>query len=229
MPIAARDIFQAVTIEVQDDSSIRWPLPELVIAFNDGQRDILVHRPDALDERFSHPLVAGTVQELPAQYSKLIDVKANSTGEKRAVRICNREILDAQIPNWRGLTPSLVIKHFCYDPKESTVFEVYPPAAVGARLDLVASARPVDIALPEGGDTWEDATGEMSLPDEYANALRDYIIYRLYLKDAKYTANDARAMARYQVYATTLGIDVKATLAVGPSGRPGNPNAAGAV
>lgn len=228
MPIPARDIFQAVTIEVQDDSSIRWPLNELVIAFNDGQRDILVHRPDALDVRFTHELEAGVLQTLPDDYTKLIDVKANSTGTKRAVRQVSREILDAQIPEWRNLPKTQVIKHFCFDPKESTVYEVYPPAAEGAKLEVVASGKPTDITMPDAGETWEDATGDMSLPDEFANALRDYIIYRLYLKNAKYTADDGRAMARYQAYATTLGIDVKATLAVTPSGRPGNPNVASA-
>lgn len=224
MTISARDIFQAVTIEVQDETSIRWTLPELVIYFNDGQRDILTHRPDALDVRFTHELVPGVVQTIPEEYTKLIDVKANSAGDKRAVRPASREILDAQIPNWRSLTPSLVIKHFCYDPKESTIYEVYPPAAEGASLDLVASAKPQDITMPEAGETWEDATGDMALPDEFKNALRDYIIYRMYLKDSKYTANDQRAMTRYQTYTATLGVDVKATFAIGPTGRPGNPN-----
>lgn len=224
MPIAAKDIFRRVTVEVQDDSSIRWTLPELVDAFNDGQRDILLHRPDALDVRFSHALVLGATQALPAAYTKLIDVVANTTGAKRAIRQTDREILDAQIPAWRGMTPSTTIKHFMFDVKEATVFEVYPPAAVGANVQLVASAKPTDITMPTAGETWEDATGDMSLPDEFANALRDYIVYRLYLKDAKYTANDARSMARYQAYATTLGIDLRGTVAIGPKGRPGNPN-----
>lgn len=229
MPILARDIFRRVTVEVQDDSSIRWTLPELVDAFNDGQRDILIHRPDALDVRITHELVAGATQALPEDYAKLIDVVSNATDAKRAIRQVDREILDAQIPAWRGMTPAAVIKHFLFDVKEATVFEVYPPAAVGASVVLVASARPVDITMPEAGETWEDATGSMSLPDEYANALRDYIIYRLYLKDAKYTANDARSMARYQAYATTLGIELKGTLAISPKGRPGNPNTAAAA
>jgi len=91
-------------------------------------------------------------------------------------------------------------------------------------VQLVASAKPTDITMPTAGGTWEEAEGDMSLPDEFANALRDDIVYRLYLKDAKYTANDARSMARSQAYATTLGIDRRGTVAIGPKGRPGNPN-----
>ena len=224
MGLSARDIFQRVTIETQDDSSIRWTMPELVMYFNDGQRDILTHRPDALDVRFTHTLIAGATQALPEAYAKLIDVVANAVGSKRAIRQVEREILDAQIPSWRGMAPATVIKHFCFDPKESTVFEVYPPAAAGASIVLVASAKPTDITMPDAGETWEDASGETSLPDEFGNALRDYIVYRMYLKDSKYTANDARSMARYQAYATSLGIEAQTTLAISPKGRSGNPN-----
>jgi hypothetical protein len=224
MSIAAQALIRRVVETLQDTTSIRWPVAELVRYLNDGQREIIVHRPDAMVTNASLTLSAGTKQSLPANGAKLIDVVRNSAGSKRAIRMCAREILDAQSPGWHNLSGVTEIVHFMFDPRDPKVFYVYPPAqSAGASVDLVYSALPTDIAEPAAGTDYSAVSGAISVPDIYSNALQDYVLYRAYTKDSQYAGNEARAQARYAAFANALGIEIKATVAVAPQSV-GNPN-----
>ena len=224
MPIAAKDVIQRGVVTTQDTTSIRWPVGEWVRYLNDGQREIMLHRPDAFNKSAVIDCVAGTKQALPADGAKLIDVQRNSTvTSKRAVRICSREILDAQMPNWHNIAGAAEIVHFMYDPREPKAFWVYPPATNTAKLEINYSATPTDIAEPAAGSEYTAVVGNISVADIYANALLDYMLYRGYLKDADYAGNAARAQAHYAAFATALGIELKAALSAAPVSV-GNPN-----
>ncbi len=224
MSIAAQALIRRVVETLQDTTSIRWPVAELVRYLNDGQREIIVHRPDAMVTNASLTLTAGTKQSLPSNGAKLIDVVRNSAGTKRAIRMCAREILDAQSPGWHNLSGVTEIVHFMFDPRDPKVFYVYPPAqSAGASVDLVYSALPTDIAEPAAGTDYSAVSGAISVPDIYSNALQDYVLYRAYPKNSKYAGNEARAQARYAAFANALGIEIKATVAVAPQSV-GNPN-----
>ena len=100
MPIPAQQIIRRCVETLQDTTSIRWPVAELVRYLNDGQREVVLYRPDAMVTNATVTCVAGTKQTLPANGAKLIEVvrNARAAGTKRAVRMVNREILDAQTP-----------------------------------------------------------------------------------------------------------------------------------
>jgi hypothetical protein len=211
MTIAASYIFSQVTRETNDDTAIRWTMPELAGYFNDGQRDISMHRPDAMNTRVSHALVAGAKQSLPAGGEKLIDINNNTSGLGSISQV-NRRILDEQTRGWRALPGATTIQHFMYDPRDPRTFEVYPPAAVGASVELEYAAIPANIAIPAAGSLPAAAVGNMTLGDLFANALVNYILYRCYRKDTEYTANPQRAVAYYQAYINDLGIEAKGNL-----------------
>lgn len=215
MAISAQSILQRVVRTLNDDTSVRWTVPELVRYFNDGQRDIATLRPDSMNVRTLHTLVAGAKQSLPANGTKLIDVNAN--GNKGAVTLVATAILDAQMRNWRNLPGTNDILHYTYDPREPKTFEVYPPALATAQLDIEYSAVPTDIAEPAEGTTYTAVTGDFALSDLFANAQQHYILYRCYSKDTEYTANPARAQSFYQAYANDLGIEARMTVGVGPT------------
>ena len=229
MPIAAQAVIRRCVETLQDTTSIRWPVAELVRYLNDGQREIIVHRPDAMVTNAARALSAGSKQSLPAGGTKLIDVVRNSSGNKTSIRLCSREILDAQSPGWHNLTGVTEIKHYMFDPRDPTTFYVYPPAAAsGASVELVYSALPSDVTEPAAGTDYTAVTGNISVPDIYGNALQDYILYRAYMKDSQYAGNGNRATAHYGAFANALGIEIKATVAMAPTS-PGNPNAPGAA
>ena len=224
MPITAQSIIRRVVETLQDTTSIRWPVAELVRYLNDGQREVVLYRPDSMVTNSTITCVAGSRQTLPANGAKLIEVIRNS-GTKRAVRLVNREILDAQMPGWHALAGQNEVLHYMYDPRDPRVFYVYPPATTSAQLDIVYAAYPTDIAEPADGSLYTAVTGNISLPDIYGNVLQDYILYRAYTKDSEYAGNAQRAQAHYAAFANALGIEVKATVAVAPN-PVGNPNRA---
>ena len=106
-----------------------------------------------------------------------------------------------------------------YDPVEPKSFDVYPPAAVGASLEIEYAARPTDIPVQAAGATHTAVTGNMSIGDLFANALQDYILYRCH-SEATAQAQPARAQAHYAAYANALGVELKATVALAGANTP---------
>ncbi len=58
MPITAQSIVRRVVETIQDNTSIRWPISELVRYLNDGQRELISKRPDAATQTLVTPLIA---------------------------------------------------------------------------------------------------------------------------------------------------------------------------
>jgi len=202
---------------MQDNTSIRWPISELVRYLNDGQREVVLYRPDSMVTDATLALVAGAKQGLPSNGSKLIDVVRNTSGNKRSVRMTNRNILDTQSPNWYNLTGVTELLHYMYDPRDPKVFYVYPPAAAtGASVEIVYSAYPTDITEPADGVTYTGVTGNISLPDIYGNVLADYVLYRAYTKDSEYAGNAQRAQAHYSAFQAALTTEMAGTTGVAP-------------
>jgi hypothetical protein len=217
MTIAAKSIIQRAVETMQDKTSVRWPTNELVRYLNDGQREVVLYRPDAMVTNASVTLVAGAKQVVPTNGSKLIDVIRNTSGNKRAVRHTSRTILDTQNPNWYGQTGVTEILHYTYDPRDPKVFYVYPPAASsGASVEVVYSAYPTDITEPADGATYNDVTGNISLPDIYGNVLTDYILYRAYTKDSEFAGNAQRAAGHYGAFKEALTSELNGTTGVAP-------------
>lgn len=219
MALTAQSIIRRAVETLQDTTSVRWPVNELVRYLNDGQREVVLYRPDSMVTNSTITCVTGSKQSLPANGAKLIEVIRNSASasDKKAVRMINREILDSQTPGWHNITGSINILHFMYDPRDPKVFYVYPPATTSAQLDIVYSAYPTDITEPADGSLYTAVSGNISLPDIYGNVLLDYILYRAYTKDSAYAGNAQRAQAHYATFANALGIEIRATVAVAPN------------
>ena len=216
MTIPAKSIIRRVVETLQDPTSIRWPVPELVRYLNDGQREVKLHRPDTVRQTGDIALVAGSRQTLPAQSDKLIEIWHNKTS-RRAVQMVDRRILDDQTPGWHALPAAADVLHYTYDARVPTEFFVYPPAAAGAVLVGAFSVNPTDIPEPADGSTYDAVTGGIAIIDSLSNCLQDYILYRAYTKDSEYAGNVARAQAHYTMFANALGIEVKGTVGVMPS------------
>ncbi|MFM7012546.1 MAG: DUF6682 family protein [Betaproteobacteria bacterium] len=217
MTIAAQSIIRRVVETIQDNTSIRWPVAELVRYLNDGQREVVLYRPDSMVTNAPITLVSGAKQSLPANGAKLIDVVRNTEGTKRSVRMTSRSILDTQSPNWYDLTGVTEVLHYMYDPRDPRTFYVYPPAAAsGASIEIVYAAYPTDITEPTDGALYTAVTGNISLPDIYGNVLADYILYRAYTKDSEYAGNVQRAQGHYAAFQAALTTEMNGTTGVAP-------------
>ena len=112
--IASTIIDKAQTI-LQDTTGIRWPDDELLGWLNDGQREIVIYKPNASVKNQSVALAAGTKQTIPADGVQLIDIplnKGNGSTPGRSIRITMREVLDAQVANFFYVSEIKVIYSF---------------------------------------------------------------------------------------------------------------------
>lgn len=187
---------------LQDVTNIRWTQDEMLRWVNDGQREIVLQRPEASAVNGPVLLAAGTKQTLPALGLRLLDLPRNmgvgGATPGRAIRLVQREVLDAQLPDWHSGTASVPVKHFMFDERNPRNYYVYPPvpASPAAYAEAIYSTSPTDCTL----------NGNLNLDDIYGNVILDYILYRCYSKDAEYAANATRAVGYYQVFASALGI-----------------------
>jgi hypothetical protein len=217
MTITAQAVIKSATTILQDAGSVTWTAAELVEWLNAAQRAIVSVRPDATNTLATPTLALGTRQNLlnmglSLQPCRLMDVLRNAAAasNKTPVTLVERRLLQAQVPGWHAMTPTLNIQHYTYDEADQTVFYVYPPAATGAQLDLMFAAFPADIAVPAAGSTFANVTGNLALADEFFAPLLDLVLYRAYSKNADYAGNGARAMAHAMAASRALGADVGA-------------------
>ena len=207
------DILGRASIILQDSTNVRFPNDELLKFFNDAQKEVVLHRPDANMQNVNNfTCVAGSKQTIPTTGLRLVDVVRNVGG--RAITQVDRKILDETLPNWHETTAdgTRKIEHFIFDPADPKHFYVYPKATTAFQLEIVFSAAPSDISI----SNFSTDTTTISVDDVYANSLLDYILYRAYQKDSEFAGNAQRSMMHYQGFTNALGVKTQVDAAVTP-------------
>jgi hypothetical protein len=191
--ITTSAIISKVSTLLQDATNIRWTTTELLDWLNDGQREIVMYKPNACVKNTDVALVAGTKQTIPADGINLIDIPRNTGGN--AIRPTNRNILDAQIPDWHASSrQNAKVQHYCYTPNDPRTFYVFPPSPGTNSVEIIYCAAPAAATIG----------GVISIDDIYAAPLTNYIAYRAYSKDAEYAENSGLAQAYYQAFITQI-------------------------
>lgn len=206
MTVTVQSVVDRAQTVLQDTTGVRWPVvAELVLWVNDAQREIALIKPDATAVNTTVTLVTGTKQGIPATGNRLLNVvrnmsaASNGTG-KRSVRLVDRSVLDAQTPDWHdpavagGATHTTGVKHFVYDETNPRNYYVYPGIAGNAYLEIIYSANPTTVAQSDN----------LSIPDIFANAVMNYVLYMAYMKDAEYASNAQRASSHFQLFVTSV-------------------------
>ena len=206
------DILDRAAIILQDNTNVRFPNSELLKFFNDAQKEVVLHRPDATMVNTTFACATGSKQTLPTQALRLIEVVRNVGG--RAVTQVERRILDETLPNWHETTAGTnKIEHYVYDPADPKNFYIYPKGASGTHsLEVVYSSAPAEISI----SNFDTDTTVISLDDVYSNCILDYVLYRSYQKDSEFAGNAQRAMMHYQSFANALGVKTQADSATTP-------------
>ena len=206
MTVTVQSVIDRVQTVLQDTTGVRWPVvSELVLWINDAQRETALLKPDASAANDTVTLSPGTKQTIPSNGNRLLravrNMSAASGGDgRRAVRIVSREVLDAQSPDWHD--PSVagdaahgaVVKHYVYDESNPRNFYVYPGVNGAAYLEIIYSANPATV----------EQADDISIPDIFANAVMNYVLYMAYMKDAEYAGNSQRASSHFQLFTTAV-------------------------
>lgn len=207
----ASDIITPVARTLFDQTNVRWTVDELIDYINDGQQAIVLLRPDANAINANVALVGGTKQSIPSGGIRLLRVTRNmgSDGNTpgRAIRECEREALDNEVPDWHYARAAKVTQHFVFDNIDPRHYYVYP-AATGAQgvpqtdcnIEIIYSATPAKAAT---------ADDVLTLGDQYLPPLTDYVLYRAFTKDTNYAGNIQRASSHLQAFANALQVNMK--------------------
>jgi hypothetical protein len=206
MATTVQSVIDRAQTVLQDTTGVRWPVvAELVLWINDAQREIALLKPDASAVNETITLAAGTKQDIPSSGNRLLKVvrnmsaASNGTG-KRAVRLVDAEVLNGQTPDWHDPTVSGdaahtdVVKHYIYEESNPRNFYVYPGVSGNAYLEIVYSSNPTAVAQADN----------LSIPDIFANAVLNYVLYMAYMKDAEYAGNQQRASSHFQIFTTSV-------------------------
>jgi len=206
------DVLDRAAIILQDNTNVRFPNGELLKFFNDAQKEVVLHRPDAQMVNATFDCANGSKQTLPSAALRLVEVIRNVDG--RAVTQVQRRVLDETLPSWHETVASTnKIEHFIYDPADPKTFYIYPKGASGTHsLEIVYSSSPSEIAV----SNFDTDVQVISIDDVYANCLLDYVLYRSYQKDSEFAGNPQRAMMHYQSFANALGVKTQADVATTP-------------
>ncbi|HAW74128.1 MAG TPA: hypothetical protein DCW74_00150 [Alteromonas australica] len=196
------DVLDRASIILQDTGNVRYANADLLKFFNDGQREVVMFRPDANVVHAAFTCAAGSKQSIAniTGALRLIEVVRNTSG--RSVTQVSRLMLDNSLPNWHSTVadPDIKIEHFIYDSGDPKHFYVYPAGETTFSLDIIYSSSPSDIAITN----FSNDTQTISLDDTYANALLDYILYRSYQLDSEFAGNPQRASMHYQAFSAAL-------------------------
>lgn len=214
MSTTAQTIIDRAATLLHDSANTRWPVSEMLNWLGDAQRDAVLIKPDAYTKTIVLTLAAGTRQTLAstADMNLLLRLSRNMASDGvtpgRVIRVVAEEMLDGYNPDWHSATPVATILHYTYDPATPGMFQVYPPAAAGTKVEAIYSALP---AIPTSvGDT-------IALQDSLSVALTNYLCYRALSKDAEFGDNAVKAASYYKLFTDALGYSTKQQAEASPN------------
>ncbi len=217
--VSVASVISRVSTLLQDTTNVRWPQAELAMYISDAQREVALFKPDACIKVSSVKLDSGTRQAIPSDGVALIEVTrnmgTNGSTPGNAIRVCSREILDAQYPGWHSSAQTVAPVHYTFAPNNQKGFFVYPPNTGAGYVEVVYNASPSDVS----------ATGTLQIDDVWMPSIINYTMHRAYSKDAEYAANAQLAQAYYQAFVASLTGRTNAEQAISPNRSIQNPNA----
>ena len=206
MATKVRSILNRVAAILNDEEFVRWEESELLEWLNDGQR-VIARGPgtDVYVIRDNITASAGSVQDMPSDAIRLIDVVKNVSNGS-SIYQSDYATVDMLSSTWRQATAATAEVYF-YDERNPKQFEVYPPQAGGELLEIVYNAQPGNASI----------TGSIIIDDMYADALIDYIVYRALSKDTEDTGLDLKkATAHYRAFLLSAGFKDQADSLIEP-------------
>lgn len=241
--ILVRDVLEQVSRHLTDFSPqfTRWTQVELLSFLNDGQRAIAKYLPHACSRVDVIKLKPGTKQSidtiaatdiLPGDGSTAVAVSgnvflgvshlmgANGSTPGRALRIVDRDVLDASLPGWHVVLPGAkaLPTQYTWDPRNPKIFYVCPgvPATPEVWAEVSYLADPVTIPAGNYAATGGSTT-RLSIDDKYVDDLVNYMMARSYMKEAEYAANANLSASHTTMFTSSINAQATAMTGVNPN------------
>ncbi|MBB68011.1 MAG: hypothetical protein CMP19_10825 [Rickettsiales bacterium] len=194
------DAIAQVRTTLVDTTGTRWPDLELLNGYNNAVLAVVNLRPDASTKNISFTTEAGkSKQVLPSDGLRWMDI-VYDVASGNPIRKTDRTTLDDQIPNWHNSVGNRVT-NWVFDERDPKTAYVYPQPADAVEIQIIYSVAPSAVNITD----FENDTTTISIDDSYFNAIKEYMLYEAYSKDADYASNASRAAAHYNKFERTLG------------------------
>lgn len=241
--ILVRDVLEQVSRHLTDFAPQfeRWTQSELLSYLNDGQRAIAKYLPTSCSRIDSIKLAAGTRQSIefipaagiiPGDGSAAADVHGNtllsvsrlmgSDGltPGRALRIVDRDVLDAAQPGWHiiAATATATPTQYTFDPRNPKAFYVCPGVPSSSTLWAEVSFLADPIAIPDGNyAAGGGSTTKLSIDDRYVDDLVNYMLARSNMKESEFAANANLSAAHTNLFTSSINAQAVALTGVNPN------------
>lgn len=203
--LTAASIVSSVRLALVDPPpGLTWPDTSLLAMLNEGQRSACALRPDLYTLRAPIPMVAGTLQAIPAAGTALIRLDQNVTDGQRC-RLVDSAMLDAAARLWPNDVASAVVREYAADAKDKKRFHVLPPNNGTGWVVAHYSAAPPVLA----------AGNAIALDDTYDLALKHFVLGEAYAANTK-RQDLTKASFYRQSFEKLLGMGAQATVAMQP-------------
>lgn len=204
------DINRRLSNILNDDDMIRYTFAERIDWMNEAVVAIATRQPQSQTVTGHLQLDDGCKQIMPQEAVKLLEVRNNLNGdgsEGPAITQTTLTEMDAAAPGWRTGIKKPVVRQFMFDDRDPKRFWVWPPVVSGSLIDITY------IRLPEPITESDPA---LPIPDEYAEAVLNFVAYRCTLKDSEY-ANGNTAAGFYQAFLAALGMKEESEMKASPN------------
>ena len=196
---------------LQDVNNVQWEVPQLLAWLNDAQRVVALVRPDASVEVISHLLDPGTRQSIAGH--RLISVIRNMGSDGltpgRGIRLVERGLKDDFDPDWHTTASDDVVTEWLFDARVPREFYVYPPVTVSGDVyvELAQAISPANIP---------NTASAITLEDNYAPALVEWVTYRGLDREGEETPDAIRAATHFKNFFDMLGVKTNIDMAINP-------------
>lgn len=204
------DINDRLSNILNDVDMIRYPHSERIDWMNEAIVAIANRQPESQTVTAYLQLDSGSKQTLPEGGVKVLEVRNNLAGggeEGQAITQTTLTEMDAAAPGWRTGTRKDVVRQFMFDDRDPKQFWVWPPVNGGTIIDIAYLRLPPRIT---------ESDPYLPIPDEFAEAVLNFVAYRCTLKDSEY-ANGNTAAGFYQAFLAALGQKEESEMKASPN------------
>lgn len=199
-----QSIIDRCVFVTKDTSYARFTLEEMVAYVNDAITLMSSMAPRCASQYVLLTLAAGSRQSLrtidPAKrWVRLLELVCNGA-DGTTIRQVARPILDNAFRTWRGTDRAIEVEEFAMDEREVFSFDVFPPVVAGTTVLALAAVAPPPV---------EDEDSDFPLADGFDIPAVDYVLYRLFCKDANDQSYMARSTGHLQAFNLAMGVETK--------------------
>lgn len=199
MTILVSGVLSRVRALANDVAGTRWPDAELLQWVNDGRREMAALMPAVFSVTAKHTvtLVAGNYQEVAVPNAFAITAITHNINSDFTMGAAIRETSRSAVADFKPLWQSdegLAVQNWFRDEISPVAFWVYPSVPDGL-IAVVLRVTPSELT----------ATSDVALPfDQFLTPLVNYVLYRVYSKNAEVAQNAQLAAAHLQLFTAAM-------------------------